>query len=384
MKRTGRHPIWSWVIHTPWVLATLALLGVIIFFASGVGNPLLKRALVRRIEAATGGKTEVGSLSIRWLALQATIKDLVIHGKEPEGTEPFVAVDQVDLVIRIDSFWSRKVSLDNLTIIKPRLHIRVEPSGASNVPTPGRLSPSTKPVSQTLFDLRARQVKVADGWVLYNDVRAPLSLEGGSLQFALKAGGELERPLYTGNLDWQGIRLAARRYLPAPLTISTKFTLWRDGFALEQGVVTVGRSHFDVQAEIAGWTHSRLNYRYRGWLELLDVQEIFREPQVPTGRVDLHGEGTIASGKASGTGSYSTDNLALYFEDFHAQGLVSRASYRMDEKGAELPDFWAGAMDGYVKGKVTLRFDGMQFRAVTHLGGIRLAEVLPAIEHKGF
>jgi translocation and assembly module TamB len=384
MKRTGRHPIWSWVIHTPWVLATLALLAVVIFFGSGAGNTLLKRVLIRRIEAATGGKTEIGSLSIRWLSLRATIKDLVIHGKEPKGTEPFVAVDEVDVAIRVDSFWARKVSLDDLTITKLRVHIRVDPNEGSNVPTPGRLPPSAKPASQTLFDLRARQVKIVDGWVLYNDVRSPLSLEGGSLQFALKAGGDLERPLYAGNLDWQGVRLTARRYLPAPLTISAKFTLWRDGFALEQGVLIVGRSHFDMQAEIAGWINSRLTYRYRGWLELLDVQEIFREPQVPTGHVDLRGEGTIGDGKASGTGSYSTDNLALYFQDFHAKGLTSRANYRIDEKGVELPDFMAGAMDGYVKGKVTLRFDGMQFRAMTHLGGMRLAEVLPAIEHKSF
>src|SRR5262249_6592345 len=128
----------------------------------------------------------------------------------------------------------------------------------------------------------------------------------------------------------------------------------------------------------------RLSYKYRGWLELADVRDIFREPQVPTAHIDLRGEGAIGGGKASGSGSYSTDNLALYFEDFHAKGLVSRSSYKLDEKGAELPDFMAGAMGGYVKGKVILRFEGMQFRAVTHLDGVRLAQVLPAIEHKGF
>ena len=384
MKRTGRHPIWSWVIHTPWVLATLAILAVVIFFGSGFGNPLIKRVLIRRIEAATGGKTEIDSISIRWLSLRASIKGLVIHGKEPKGTEPFVAADQIDTALRIDSFWGRKVSLDQLTVTRPRIHIRVEPNGASNVPVPGRSASSSKSTAETLFDLRARQVKLVDGWILYNDVGAPLSLEGGALQFALKAGGAIERPLYAGTLDWQSVHLTARRYIPAPITISTKFTVWRDGFALEQGTLTIGHSHFDAQAEIAGWVNPSLTYKYRGWLELADVRDIFREPQVPTAHIDLRGEGAIGGGKATGSGSYATENLALYFDDFHAKGLVSRSSYKLDEKGAELPDFMAGAMGGYIKGRVTLRYDGMQFRAVTHLDGVRLAQVLPAIEHKGF
>ena len=384
MKREGRHPIWSWIIHTPWVLATLALLGVIAFFGSGAGNPLIKRLVIRRLEAITGGKTEINSISIHWLSLRATIKGLVIHGKEPSGTEPFVMVDEIEAGLRVDSFWGRRVSLDELTVTKPRIHIRVEPGGATNVPTPPRPGSSSKPVQETLFDLRARQVKIVDGWILYNDVRRPLALEGGELQFALTAGGAVDRPLYIGNLQWQSVRLTARRYIPAPISVSAKFTLWREGFTLEQGVLTVGRSHIDAQAELNGFANPQLNYRYRGWLELLDVREIFREPQVPTGHIDIRGEGTIGGGKASGTGSYSTENVALSFEDFHASGLSSRASYRLNENGVELPDFTAAAMSGSVKGKVTLRFDGMQFRGVTHVAGVRLAQVLPAIEHKGF
>jgi len=36
----------------------------------------------------TGGKVELRALSIQWLAMRATIKGLVIHGKEHAGTEP--------------------------------------------------------------------------------------------------------------------------------------------------------------------------------------------------------------------------------------------------------------------------------------------------------
>jgi len=49
-----------------------------------------------------------------------------------------------------------------------------------------------------------------------------------------------------------------------------------------------------------------------------------------------------------------------------------------------VPDFLALAFGGTVKGRVTMRFDGLKFRADTHVQDVQLAGVLPAIEHPGF
>src|ERR1700746_1671345 len=133
MHERRRHPIWSWVIHTPWVLAVLGVLGVVSFFGSGSGNPLLERLLVSRLDRATGGKAELRSMSIRWLALRVTIRGFVIHRHEaagnaelrsvsfrglplpvptralvipendPAGTEPLFTAGEVQAALRIDS-----------------------------------------------------------------------------------------------------------------------------------------------------------------------------------------------------------------------------------------------------------------------------------------
>src|SRR6266849_5367406 len=105
MKRQDRHPIWNWIIHTTGVLA------VIVFFGSGAGNPLLSQLLVSRLERMTGGKVELRALSIRWLTMRASITGLVIHGKEPAGTEPLFTAEEVQAGLRIDSFWGRRGSL---------------------------------------------------------------------------------------------------------------------------------------------------------------------------------------------------------------------------------------------------------------------------------
>src|SRR5256885_17125782 len=85
--------------------------------------------------------------------------------------------------------------------------------------------------------------------------------------------------------------------------------------------------------------------------------------------------------KLKGSVSYTGHITALPYDVFHATGLTSTGSYQIDNRGLEVPDFYAGVSGGKVTGRVTMRFDGSQFRAVTHVQDVRLAGVLPSIEH---
>ena len=387
MTRETRRRKWRWLRHVAWVLGAkifLIVTGLLIFFGSGAGNPLLSRLLVSRLEQMTGGRVELRALSIQWLAMRATIKGLVIHGREPAGTEPLFTAEEVQAGLRIDSFWGRRISLDELVLQQPHVHIRVAKNGTTNVPIPARPASVNKPLRDTLLELHIRRLLLADGWILYNDTKTPITVHGGDLQLGLDAGGSPGHLLYLGNLDWQRMQFKSNGYAPLQVGLSAKFTLWGDGFTLEQGVLSAGHSHLDAQAEMNGFSNPQWNFRYRGWIDLLDFRETLREPMVPTGRVDVRGEGQFAGGQIKGTGSYSGQNIALPYEVFHATGLTSHGSYRIDDHGLEVPDFFAGAFGGKVTGRVTMRFDGLQFRADTHVQDARLAAVLPSIEHRNF
>ena len=177
MNGRRRHPIWTWVIHTPWVLAVLAILGVMTFFGSGAGNPLIQRLLIARLEHATGGKVEFRSMSIRWLAMRLTLNHLVIHGNEPAGTEPLFSADEVQAALRIDSFWGRRISFDELLVQQPNVHIIVGKNGATNVPSPPRPASANRPWNDALFQLRIHRLLLANGWVLFNDVKTPITVQ---------------------------------------------------------------------------------------------------------------------------------------------------------------------------------------------------------------
>jgi translocation and assembly module TamB len=379
------HRKWRWLRHVAWVLAakiTLIAIAAIIFFGSGAGNPLIRRFVIRRIHSMTGGQAEIRSLSIRWLTLHASIKGLVIHGNEPAGTEPLFAAEEVSAALRIDSFWGRKISFSEIVVRGPHVHIRAEKNGATNIPAVPRTS--GKPLRETLFDLRIRRLELTNGWVLYNDVKTPLALEGSDLRLTLDAGGNLDHPIYVGNLDWKNLTFTEQRFVPLPLSASTKFTIWHDGFTIEQGQFAIGTSSLDLQAEMANFDAPQWKYRYRAWVNLGDFRKTLRAPLTPTGKADLRGEGAFTRGELTGTGNYSASEILLTYDIFHQGGLRSTGSYRLDKNALDIPDFVALAFGGSVKGRITMKLPGVDFRAQTHLEGIRVSQLLPAIDHRGF
>jgi translocation and assembly module TamB len=389
VTRETRRRKWRWLRHLAWVLvaklllAALAVGGVAVFFASGAANPITERFVIHQLESITGGRVELRSMSIRWRSLQLTLKGLVIHGREPADTEPFFAADEVQAGLRVDSFWGRKVSLNDLLVQRPQVHIRIEKNGSSNLPVAQKgTKKSLGP--QMLFDLRIRRVQLVDGWILYNDVQSPLALQGNNLRLVLDASGAPEQPLYLGTMEWQSVQFAAKRFYPLPVGLTAKFTLRQDAFTLEQGILNAGRSHLDAHLEMHNYLRPEWSFRYRGQLNLLDFREILRSPQTPSGLVDVRGEGSLKKGQWRGTGSYSGHDITLTYSIFRAAGLSSRGNVQIDNNGLVVPDFVANAFGGTVKGRVVLHFAGLRFSATTHIQDIRLAGVLPAIHRPDF
>jgi translocation and assembly module TamB len=385
-ERRRRHFIWAWIIHTPWVLAVLCILAVVGFFGSGAGNPLLRRLVIQRLESVTGRNVEVRTISIRWLAMGITLRGLVLHGSEPASTEPLFAAEEVRVGLRIDSLWGRKVGLSDLLLKQPRVHLRVEKNGVSNVPllnlAPGRQRGT---FGDTVFGLHAQHVRVDDGWILYNDVKTPMSVEGGDLQFVVDLGGTTARPIYTGTFDWKSFQFTSNRFWPISISVASTFTLTTDGFTVEQASIEAKRSHFDGHIEMTNFENPNWSFRYRGWVNLLDLRESLRSQETPTGLVDVRGDATYADGKFNGTGSYAGSEITLtYLPIFHASGLSSRGDVTIDNKGLVVNNFLAQAFGGSVKGRVSILWDHLFFKAETRVDGMRLAQVFPAIEEKNF
>jgi translocation and assembly module TamB len=377
----------KWLEHVLWVLGSWTVLAIalaVIAVGSGLANPLLRRILIDRIETLTGGRVEIRTVSVGWFSLDAAVNGLVIHGTEPKDTEPLLTVEQARIGLQVDSFWGRKVSLRELIVEQPRLHVRVEKNGANNLPTIKRATTANQPLQETLLKLHVKHVQIVNGWLLYNDVQSLIAVEGGELALNIKLAGTPENPLYLGELDWDSVELGRQKDLPVPGNVSAKFSLGKDGLEIEQALLNLARSQLDLQAQMPNLEVPAFTYRYRAWLDLLDIREAFQTPEVPLGRIDLRGEGTIGGGRTQGEGSFAGDNVTLQFTDFHSANLSARSSYTLDDKQVVLPDFAGYALGGSIKGRITMKYEGLQFHADTKLQNVRFSEITPAIDHQGF
>ena len=169
--------------HLPLTLAgVMVLLAVAVtslyFLASSAGfENFVRREMVRKIEAATGGRVEIAFFHWRLLHLEAEADGLVIHGLEAPGEAPYAQVGRLRMRLSVLGFLSPRLLLSELEISQPRLHLIVYPDGSTNQPQPRRPQKPGKPAIDRLFDAKAGYVAVEQGALDYDNRAAAFDFQ---------------------------------------------------------------------------------------------------------------------------------------------------------------------------------------------------------------
>lgn len=370
------------------LLVVFAAPGVFaVFLASTLGRQWVRREILAQIEQRTGARVEVKTFAFDVWHLQFEISGLTVHGLEPSAFPPLFRADNVDLRLRIVSLFRRQIALDRLILERPQVFVRIETNGRSNVPTP-RQAGSQRPWRDTLFSLRIGRLELRDGSATFNNRRVPLDLDGQNLQFDLRyvaPGGS--RELYLGNLQWQQVRLAEKRDTPFFFDVNTKFTLRRDSFDVDDLVLKLPHSEFEMRAELASFSHPDWNLHYRGRLSLEDVRTIYRAPTTPDAITDFSGQAQYKSkasapGEWTASGHYDGHDIRLNYRYFHASGFETWGDYEIKNAVLFVPNLSVRALGGSLDGKLQMDFHGLAFRTETHMHGASLAATLAAVNDK--
>ena len=164
-RRYLRHLMWGGA-----GLALVLILGVIglYFFASSSRfENIVRKRLITQIEAATGGRAEIGTFHWNLLKLELEADGVVLHGREPAGETPYAQLASLRVDLDVLGLWSPRVLLRNLVLERPQIHLIVNRDGSTNQPQP-RTKSETR-VLDTLFDLQAGHVEVNNGLIDFDE-----------------------------------------------------------------------------------------------------------------------------------------------------------------------------------------------------------------------
>ena len=121
---------------------------------------------------------EVGSFTWKLSTLHFEVRNVTIHGREAASEAPYAHADSIAVDAKIISFFSRKISLENVVIDGLVLHLMVYPDGTTNQPSPLPARPGEEAPSQSLFDLAVKQIAVHKGTLMLDQERIPFDLDG--------------------------------------------------------------------------------------------------------------------------------------------------------------------------------------------------------------
>jgi translocation and assembly module TamB len=191
-KPVHRHRVWrffGWVGISILILLIVLVVGLSWYTTTADFQRRVGGEVVKVLEDSTGGRVELGHVSFNLWHLAIEADNLVIHGKEGPGEMPYLSAAKIFLRVRINTFISHTVGkgaqshigLNYLRVEEPHLHLIVYKNGDTNQPVPKHPSTSTEPVQDTLLDLQAARVELANGLAVVNDKAIPFDAAANDL-----------------------------------------------------------------------------------------------------------------------------------------------------------------------------------------------------------
>jgi translocation and assembly module TamB len=236
----------------------------------------VKRQIVVAAEQGTGGKVEIGSLAFDWKRLRAVVSGLVIHGKEPAGSAPWISVRRIELEFRIFSL-SHLLNLSYLGVYRPEAAIMVFPDGSTNIPTPRHASaPSNTTPLETVVDLAVGRFELTDGTLTFNSRKQALNVRGDNLRAQLWYN-VLERG-YRGQISLEPLYVVSGRNRPVKFTLSLPIGLGRDRLDVRGATISTAASRIRIDAAVEDLRNPRTSAHISGRVALADLKNCSNLP----------------------------------------------------------------------------------------------------------
>jgi translocation and assembly module TamB len=306
------------------ILLALATVGIYLLASSAGFENMVRRRLVAAIESSTGGRVEIASFHWRLLDLDADADGLVIHGREGAGEAPYAQVQRMHVGLSVLGFWSPRILLRDLEIVRPEIHLIVYPDGSTNQPQPAKAKKKGKSALNTLFDLRASHLAVKQGTLHYENRAATFDVQNRfarldfaandvSVQLAYAPANGKYPESYRIEAGARDLRLSrgeashplaqpAEGYMHASIDL-TRTAAYLRSFELTAGTKDSDLHTLTVSGSLIDFARPRWQAKAKGQVDMALLDPATGFPNAPEGvaRVDLDGRGEDGQFRVDGT-----------------------------------------------------------------------------------
>ena len=189
-----RRKLRRFVISSCLALVVLVV-GLLIYLNSSSFRETVLQRVITELRQMTGGKVEVESFTWNLSTLHFEARNVTIHGREAAGEVPYTHADRIGVDVKIISFFTRKISLENVAIDRFVLHLMIYPDGTTNQPSPQPGATSNEGPAQNLFDLAIKQIAVRQGTLMLDQERIPFDLDGKDISAGMNYVPSISVPL---------------------------------------------------------------------------------------------------------------------------------------------------------------------------------------------
>lgn len=293
-----RHPVLravAWIAGSLLLLLVLLTVGLAAYTNTQDFQNRVRGTLINTLEDATGGKVDLAAVHFNLMHLAVEADGLVVHGLEGPGEAPYLSAERILLRITLKDLFAhatdskgamKYITLALLHVDKPEIHLIVNKDGSTNQPVPKTKTASNEPVLDTLLDLQASRVELANGVALLNDKAIPFDLSANDLGVNVR---------YISKSDHYGIEVGVsdlqtkmQTQPVAQSRLHLKAEIGRKLIAVESLTFDTGKtSHLDANARVENLDNPIWNVAVKGSVEVPQITVLSGFPGLNAGTVDL-------------------------------------------------------------------------------------------------
>ena len=370
------------------LVLVLLLAGLGFYLNSGSFRETVRQRVIAELRHMTGGRVEVQSFTWDLSTLHFEARNVTIHGREAAGEAPYAHADRIGVDVKVVSFFTRKISLENVAIDRFVFHLMVYPDGTTNQPAPQPGGQGDEAPAQNLFDLAVKQIAVRQGTLMLDQERIPFDLDGKDFSAAMNYVPS--QKAYDGHLDFTPLTIAYRNAPPMEVEMHVGFLLRSGETEIKSLTLSTENSKLEASGRLRNYNNPEVTLQYQAALDLSAVGKTADWKQLRAGRAELKGVGSYQNKRYSSQGNLSVRNLEWRDSVARVSGVDGSSPYAVTPEKIVLSRLIAHVFGGTVQGDAQITNwnssaapgkKGLPQQGTTrlHLAGVQIRNVAAAV-----